>query len=89
MKQQKSTIKRLIDFAESYDTDIIFVALMFALLSIVIAVPILLNKYAWAFCAPLALILVYMIVRCILDLINEYRWYFGLDKNNKNKNTKQ
>ena len=80
MKEKKLTTKRLFEFAESYDTDITFVALMFALLAIVIAVPIMLNKYAWAFCAPLALILVYMIAKCIIDLINEYRWYFGLDK---------
>lgn len=86
MKEKKSTTKRLIEFAESYDTDIIFIALMFVLLEVVVAVPILLDKIAWAFCAPLALILVYMIVRCILDLINEYRWYFELDKDNKNKN---
>ena len=87
MKYKKSTIKRLFEFAQSYDTDITFVALMFALLAIVIAVPIIINKYAWALCAPLALILVYMIVSCILDLINEYRWYFGIDKDKKKKQT--
>ena len=87
MKQLKSTIKRLIEFAESYDTDIILIAFMFVQLAVVIAIPILLNKIAWAFCAPLALILVYMIVQGILELINEYRWYFGLDKNNKKKQT--
>lgn len=80
MKEKKSTIKRLAKFAQSYDTDITFVALMFVLLAIVIAVPIMLNKYAWAFCAPLALILVYMIAKCIIDLIDSYRWYFGIDK---------
>jgi phage shock protein PspC (stress-responsive transcriptional regulator) len=81
MKEKKSTINRLFEFAESYDTDITFIALMFVLLAIVIAVPItLLNKIAWAFCAPLALILVYMIAKGILDLIQDYRWYFGLNK---------
>lgn len=89
MKKEKSTIKRLIDFAESYDTDIILIAFMFVMLALVITVPItLLNKIAWAFCAPIALILVYMIAQGILDLINEYRWYFGLDKN-KSKHQEQ
>lgn len=90
MKEKKSTTKRLFEFAESYDTDIIFVALMFVLLALVITVPIiLLNKIAWVFCAPLALMLVYVVVRGIIDLIASYRWYFGIDKDNKKKNTKQ
>lgn len=89
MKQQKSTIKRLAQFAESYDTDIIFIALMFVLLDIIIAVPLVLNKIAWALCAPIALILVYMIARGILDLINEYRWYFGLDKDKSKQKLNQ
>lgn len=80
MKEKKSTTKRLIEFAQSYDTDIIFIAMMSVLLAIVVAIPILLNKIAWALCTPLALILVYMIAQGIIDLINEYRWYFGLDK---------
>ena len=88
MKPKKSTIKRLLDFAESYDTDIILIAFMFVLLAVIVAIPIILNKIAWVFCAPLALILVYMIARGILDLINEYRWYFGLDKD-KSKQKKQ
>lgn len=87
MIEKKSTTKRLVEFAESYDTDIIFVALMLVLLAIVIAVPILLNKIAWAFCAPLALILVYMIASGIIGLIDSYMWYFGLDKDNKKKTT--
>ena len=89
MKEKKSTIKRLIDFAESYDTDIILIALMFVMLALVITVPItLLNKIAWAFCAPIALILVYMIARGILELTQDYRWYFGIDKD-KSKQQEQ
>lgn len=88
MKQRKSTIKRLIEFAESYDIDIILIALMFVQLALVIAIPILLNKIAWAFCALLALMLVYIIARGIRDLIASYRWRFGLDKD-KPKHQKQ
>ena len=90
MKEKKSTTKRLFEFAESYDTDIILIAFMFVQLAVVVAIPIILNKIAWVFCAPLALMLVYVIARSIIDLINTYRWYFGIDKNkNKNKNKKQ
>ena len=89
MKRLKSTIKRLIEFAESYDTDIILIAFMFVQLAVVIAIPILLNKIAWAFCAPLALILVYMIVQGILELINSYRWYFGIDKDKSKQKLNQ
>lgn len=89
MKQQKSTIKRLLNFAESYDTDIMLVAFMFVLLAIVVAIPIILNKIAWVFCAPLALMLVYVIARSIIDLINTYRWYFGIDKDNSQKQQNQ
>lgn len=88
MKQQKSTIKRLFEFAESYDTDIILIAFMFVQLAVVVAIPIILNKIAWVFCALLALILVYMIARGILDLIISYRWYFGIDKD-KSKQKEQ
>lgn len=83
MKEKKSTIKRLLDFAESYDTDIIFLVLMLVMLALAISIPLVLNKIAWAFCAPLALILVYMIVSGILDLITSYRWYFGIDEDKK------
>lgn len=88
MKEKKSTTKRLFEFAESYDTDIILIAFMFVQLAVVVAIPIILNKIAWAFCAPLALILVYMIVRGILDLIISYRWYFGIHKD-KSKHQEQ
>ena len=88
MKEKKSTINRLFEFAESYDTDIIFVAFMFVLLDIIIAAPLVLNKISWAIFAPLALILVYLIARGILDLMNSYRWYFGIHKN-KSKQKEQ
>lgn len=89
MKEKKSTTKRLFEFAESYDMEIINTILLSLILTLTIAIPIILNKICWVFCAPLALILVYMIVRGILDLIVSYRWYFGIHKNNKKKNTKQ
>jgi len=88
MKEKKSTTKRLLEFAESYDTDIILIAFMFVLLAVVVAIPIILNKIAWVFCAPLALMLVYVVVRGILDLIVSYRWYFGIDKD-KSKHQEQ
>lgn len=86
MKQQKSTIKRLAEFAESHFIEIMYMLCLLVLLATVAILPIGLNTICWVVCAPLALILVYMIVRCILDLINEYRWYFGIDKDKKNKN---
>lgn len=89
MKEKKSTTKRLLEFAESYDTDIILIAFMFVMLAVIVAIPIILNKIAWVFCAPLALMLVYVIARCILDLINEYRWYFGIDKDKKQQKLNQ
>ena len=87
MKQQKSTIKRLAEFAQSYFIETMYVLCLLVLLATVAILPIGLNTICWVACAPLALILVYMIVLGILDLINEYRWYFGLDKNNKKKQT--
>lgn len=88
MKEKKSTTKRLSEFAESYDTDIILISFMFVQLAVVVAIPIILNKIAWVFCAPLALMLVYVVVRGILDLIVSYRWYFGIDKD-KSKHQEQ
>ena len=83
MKKKESTLKRLLEFAEYYDIDIILIAILSVLLAIVISVPIIINKICRVFFAPLALILVYMIVMGILDLIDTYRWYFGLDKDKK------
>lgn len=88
MKHHKITRKRLEEFSQAYDTDIILIAFMSVQLAVFVAIPILLNKIAWVFCAPLALILVYCIVRGILDLIISYRWYFGIHKD-KNKHKKQ
>jgi hypothetical protein len=89
MKEKKSTTKRLSEFAESYDTDIILISFMFVQLAVVVAIPIILNKIAWVFCAPLALMLVYVIARGIIDLIVSYRWYFGLDKDKSKQKLNQ
>ena len=87
MKQHKSTIKRLIEFAEYHFIEIMCMLCLLVLLATVAILPIGLNTICWVVCAPFALILVYVIARGILDLINEYRWYFGLDKDNKKKQT--
>lgn len=87
MKEKKSTINRLFEFAQSYFVETMYVLCLLVLLATVAILPIGLNTICWVVCAPFALILVYMIARGILDLINEYRWYFGLDKDNKKKQT--
>lgn len=89
MKEKKSTTKRLFEFAESYDVEIINTILLSLILTLTIAIPIILNKIAWVFCAPLALMLVYVVVRGILDLISSYRWYFGIDKDKSKQKLNQ
>lgn len=80
MKEKKSTINRLFEFAQSHFIETMYMLCSLVLLATVAILPIGLNTICWVVCAPFALILVYMIVRGILDLINSYRWYLGIDK---------
>lgn len=89
MKEQKSTIKRLAKFAQSYFIETMYVLCLLVLLATVAILPIDLNTICLVACAPLALILVYIIVRVILDLISSYRWYFGIDKNKHKKQSQK
>lgn len=88
MKEKKSTINRLFEFAQSYFVETMYVLCLLVLFATVAILPIGLNTISWVVCAPFALILVYMIARGILDLINSYRRYFGLDKD-KSKQKEQ
>ena len=94
MKHHKITRKRLEEFTKAYDTDIMFLVFLLTGLAALATMTILSigsesSPVVCLFTIPLSIILLWLITSEIQYLISSYRWYFGIPKNNKKKNTKQ
>lgn len=84
MKHHKTTLKRLEKFAESEGIEIIYATVLLAAL-VTLSWMAIKSSFLLTFCAGVNSMLLCLLVKSVKYLISSYRWYFGIDKDNKNK----
>lgn len=88
MKEKKSTINRLFEFAQSESIEIIYATVLLAAL-VTMSWMATKSSFLLTFCAGVNTMFLCMLVKSVKYLAVSYRWYFGLDKDKSKQKLNQ